>query len=397
MPVTKAKAATKKPAAKAKPVATTSKAKAKPVATMPASEATVDVTAVETVDEVCMLPPGTEPEPETAPPVAIGPAKQAGIYEWVPTSAIDAYKSLTQIPGRTEAPIIAQYGGDMVEGRWDWERPGSQPILFRDEAGNLHCGDGHKTFAGAKFAKVEKIYCYILEGTFLDAKIYSYTISNRQHGALLTNIQRRAIAESTILDLEMLEQVCQWIDIKVGKACPREYPPASRAISEYLGNISHTLVSQLWDELSEAVGEEHPHLLTEKRLGVDGKVRKIDVAPPKTGKRAEAAAAKSAPSKAPATEQDQDDSFSSPTDDAPAAPPTSSPAPTNSAPATPTKRYTGKGATKRINEYADEIALKIIAEMARTMVLKVAAIDMQKSLNAVLVGEMEYFVSGAVD
>lgn len=188
--------------------------------------------------------------------------------EEMPISLLDWWNSPTQILGRYDAGTAEDYASRMRDGRWDWSRTDSFPVLFREVAEDgeiaLWIGDGHHTLEGAEKAEIGTIKFRVYEGTLIDAKIYSFREANQYHGIRLSNAQKREIVAETLRDRSILDRICESAGGK-----PNDVP-SERLIAEYFGgSISAPTIGDVWEELIRE-GEELPWLLSNKRLGKNG-------------------------------------------------------------------------------------------------------------------------------
>jgi hypothetical protein len=397
--------------------------------------------------------PAVEPAVEPAKsPVPEGWAMVEGV-EWerrnVPVFEIKgSAESPAQISNRYSNKIERDYVHQMLMGQWDWERPGSEPHLFWDGK-EYHTGDGHHTsqslqvaidwladmieyrssegclpdgidealaerFNGGLIDLPDSIPCYVKPGTAQNAHAYSLREANRFHGYKLDNEQKRAAAWDTVTDREMLREVVKWICIKTGKDYAKfaDSIPADRAIAMWLGNVSAPTVADVWQAAIEADAKLDeplwPWLLSEKRMGMDGKVQKLRAKPePKPELPAPPQVKKLAPETEVIDGEDAIDRTGNHIgsgghasgggtagDSAGETAATSTPAPTDSAPVAPTKTYTGNARFKRIEELSTSTAEKLIQQIAGEMKTKTPAGEVLESLIVAIRQELEFYVTG---
>lgn len=201
--------------------------------------------------------------------------------EEIPIERLDYWSSPTQIPNRYDGGAAMEYGNLMKEGKWDWKRTESYPVVFKDvtkleeegrflgERIDFWIGDGHHTLEGAAKAGLEEIPCKIYLGTQLDAKLYSFREANRYHGVRLSNAQKREIIVETLTDRSILTRICQGVSGALSDDVPSE-----RLIASYLDDVaSAPTVGAIWESmiLHDDGNEAYPWLKVTKRLGQDGK------------------------------------------------------------------------------------------------------------------------------
>lgn len=201
--------------------------------------------------------------------------------EEIQIERLDYWNSPTQIPNRYDGGAAMEYAALMKEGKWDWKRTESYPVVFKEvtkleeegrflgERIDFWIGDGHHTIEGGDKAGLEEIPCTIYLGTQLDAKLYSFREANRYHGVRLSNAQKREIVVETLTDRSILTRICEG----VAGALPDDVP-SERLIAIYLNDVaSAPTVGTIWDSmlLHDDGNEAYPWLKAEKRLGQDGK------------------------------------------------------------------------------------------------------------------------------
>jgi hypothetical protein len=230
--------------------------------------------------------------------------------EMIELQALDPYNSLSQIDNRYDGAAVEEYARLMRDGKWDWERVESFPVVFReidtttDENGEivreeslLHIGDGHHTVEAAdsesvqETLKLETIKCKVYAGTLLDAKSYSYREANRYHGVRVTNLQKREAVKGVLTDRAMLNMVCETVS-----GSNADDIPSDRLIAAYLNDlVSLPTIADIWDKLvEEDEKNEYPWLRATSRLREDGKRQKVKIKPKKVDIQAEIEAAKPA-------------------------------------------------------------------------------------------------------
>jgi hypothetical protein len=333
--------------------------------------------------------------------------------------------SKAQITGRYSNETERDYRDQMLMGVWDWERPGSEPRLFRDGE-NYWTGDGHHTAQALTIAHEwlemadeteptaatsdelrarweakaivlpTEIPCYVMAGSPHDAKRYSLRTANRFNGMRLSNANKRAAVLDLITDEVMLCDVMLWICEESGKDFDKysDAIPSDRAIAEYLGNISAPTVAEVWAEAIEQDEQlDEPlwdWLNATARMGRDGKLQKTKAKPEPKAPTPPPQVKELAPEDD--TDQIGDDAIDRTGNSVNTS--TSTPAPTDNAPVAPGKTYSGEARFVRIKELAESIAADLVKTIAGEMKVKGAATDACKCLADAITVELEVYVLG---
>lgn len=184
---------------------------------------------------------------------------------------LDPCESESQLPDRFDQETLDRYTDLMKDGLWDWTRISSFPILFKNERGQYHIGDGHHTIESCQNADIKEMDCFVKDGDLQDAIEYSYSKANRLHGLPITNNGKFRLVVETIKNPEMLAR----ISIGLCKGTAKDIP-SSRSIALWLGIVSAVYVGNIWDRLiMNKLGDDHPWLLAKTRIGLDGKRSKV--------------------------------------------------------------------------------------------------------------------------
>jgi hypothetical protein len=377
----------------------------------PAMEILEAIAEVEAIESEAII---ITPDGEVAIAAVVEPAVQPKATKKAPlvwrtemldvASLPDPYRSPTQIDERMNPMVVADYANMMIADDdgftvWQWDQEGAQPRLFWD--GNIyHYGDAHHRVAGAKLAELATIPCLVTDGTMADAKRYSFKKANRRVGYALTDIQREELIAGVLSDWEMLAEIKAEIYEATGKtekSADINAMPAARAIAQWLeGLTSYKTVEKVWRMMltSSSLIQSNPWLMETKRLGIDGKIRKVATEnipspAPKEKPIPQPAEVAAAFNNYEEPEQRQDDR-------GPAnAPSTTTPAPTNSAPPAPgMQTYTGKAAIQRIAETAEAAAKQLLDRIAKEMQLKVPMQEVYEALEADIRANLEYAIKG---
>ena len=198
--------------------------------------------------------------------------------ERIAVDILDPCESPTQLPDRFDQETLDRYTELMRSGLWDWSRSDSFPILFKDERGEYHIGDGHHTIESSENANIKEINCFVQDGDLNDAIEYSYSKANRLHGLPITNSAKLKLVISTIKNPQMLERIA----VNLCKGTAKDIP-SSRAIAQWLSIVSPVYVGNIWDRLiASNQGDDHPWLLAKIRIGLDGKRSKVTPPTPPT-------------------------------------------------------------------------------------------------------------------
>lgn len=221
-----------------------------------------------------------------------------GRIERIDTDILDPCESLSQLRDRFSQETLDRYTDLMRNDLWDWTRTESFPVLFKDDRGQYHFGDGHHTVEAAQNANVKQIDCHVKDGDLNDAIEYSYSRANRLHGLPITNSGKQKLVIETIKNTEMLSR----ISLSLCKGTNKDVP-SSRAIAQWLNIVSAVYVGNIWDKLiMNNMGTDHPWLLATKRIGLDGKRSKVTPPTPAPEPIASPKADTQAQPKAPAPE-----------------------------------------------------------------------------------------------